>query len=45
MAIEKKVLLQPLERLDLEDVQGIQNIVHDQVSRLLGGLVTTGGAC
>jgi hypothetical protein len=43
MAIEKKVLLQPLERLDLEDVQGIQNIVHDQVSRLLGGLVTTGG--
>ena len=43
MAIEKKVLLQPLERLDLEDVQGLQNIVHDQVSRLLGGLVTTGG--
>lgn len=43
MTIKKKVLLQPLERLDLEDVQGLQDIVHEQMSRLLGGLVTNGG--
>lgn len=43
MTIKKKVLLQPLERLDLEDVQGLQDIVHEQMARLLGGLVTNGG--
>lgn len=38
MTVKKKVLLQPLERLDLEDLQGIQDIVQEQLARSLGGL-------
>jgi hypothetical protein len=39
---QNKVLLQPLERLDLVDIQAIQDIRINQEARTIGALITNG---
>ena len=39
---QNKVLLQPLERLDLVDIQAIQDIRINQEARMTGALITNG---